>query len=321
MILVTGARGQIGSDLVQALRARHGDANVLETDLQAPSPGNGRMPRGLPYEAVDVTDGKRLAAVVARYRVDTIYHLASLLSARGEQQPDLLWRVNMDGLRNVLDVARERGLRVFWPSSIAVFGPSTPRERAPQETVLEPTTMYGISKVAGELLCQYYAVRFGVDVRSVRLPGIISYSAEPGGGTTDYAVEIFYKALRLGTYTCFVRPDTRLPMMYMPDAIKAILDLMDADAAALTVRTSYNIAALSFTAEELAAEIRKHLPSFECRYEPDFRQQIADSWPATVDDGPARRDWNWQPAYDLPALVADMLDKLAKKRDVAVEAL
>src|SRR5690606_9502078 len=302
MILVTGASGQIGSDLVRALRARHGDRAVLETDLAAAAPANGRKP-ALPYEPLDVTDRQRLAALVARYRVDTVYHLASLLSARGEQQPDLLWRVNMDGLRNVLDVAREHGLRVFWPSSIAVFGPTTPREDTPQRTVLEPTTLYGVSKVSGELLCQYYALRFGVDVRSVRLPGIVSYGAEPGGGTTDYAVEIFYKALQTGRYTCFLRPDTRLPMMYMPDAVKAMLDLMDADAAALTVRTSYNVASMSFSAEELAGAIRRHLPDFEVCYEPDFRQRIADSWPATIDDGQARADWGWRPSYDLPALV------------------
>ena len=325
MILVTGARGQIGSDLAKALRARDGDRAVLETDL-LPPPSNGKPSPGSPspdapglYEVLDVTDRQRLEALVTQYRVDTIYHLASLLSAKGEQQPELSWHVNLDGLRNVLDVARAYGLRVFWPSSIAVFGPTTPREATPQRTVLEPATMYGVTKVSGELLCQYYAHRFGVDVRSVRLPGIISYSTPPGGGTTDYAVEIFYEALRHGAYTCFVGPETRLPMMYMPDAIKAMLDLMDAAAPALSVRTSYNVAALSFTAAELAAEIRRRLPGFECRYAPDFRQQIADSWPATVDDRVARADWGWRPDYDLPALVDDMLAKLSKKLEVPAE--
>lgn len=314
MILVTGARGQIGSDLVEALRTRHGADAVLETDLH-PAPSNGKA--GVhAYEVLDVTDRAHLEALVAQYEVDTIYHLASLLSARGEQQPDLSWHVNLDGLRNVLEVARACGARVFWPSSIAVFGPGTPREATPQQTLVEPTTMYGITKVTGELLCRYYAHRFGVDVRSLRLPGIISYSAPPGGGTTDYAVEIFYEALRHGRYTCFLGPDTRLPMMYMPDTIKAIEELMAADGDALTVRTSYNVTGMSFSAAELVDEIRRHLPAFECRYEPDYRQQIADSWPASIDDHVARRDWGWQPDYDLPALVDDMLARLSKKLDL-----
>lgn len=317
MILVTGARGQIGSDLVAALRAEHGADAVLETDLHPPA-SNGVGGDAL-YERLDVTERARLEGLVAQYEVDTIYHLASLLSARGEQNPGLSWQVNVEGLRNVLEVARAGGQKVFWPSSIAVFGPSTPREGTPQQTVLEPDTIYGVTKVTGELLCNYYFERFGVDVRSLRLPGIISYNAPPGGGTTDYAVEIFYHALERGSYTCFVGPETRLPMMYMPDTIRAVLALMAADAEALSVRTSYNVAAMSFTAEGLAAEIRRRLPGFTCRFEPDFRQQIADSWPASVDDSRARHDWGWTPQYDLPALVEDMLRQLARKLDLPLE--
>ncbi len=310
MILVTGASGQIGSDLVGALRARHGAEAVLETDLHDRSASDGQ---DFLYEPLDVTDGARLRHLVERYDVHTIYHLASLLSAVGEEQPDLCWRVNVEGLRNVLDAARAHHLKVFWPSSIAVFGPHTPKHDTPQITIGDPSTMYGITKVSGELLCRYYALHFGVDVRSVRLPGIISYTAPPGGGTTDYAVEIFHEALRHGAYACFVRAQTCLPMMYMPDALKAILDIMAADPEAIKIRSSYNIAAVSFTAEALAAEIRKHLPGFTCTYEPDFRQTIAESWPAVIDDSRARSDWGWAHLYDLPALVADMLRRLAPR--------
>ena len=308
MILVTGARGQIGSDLVTTLRSIHGSANVLATDLHAPGGQN-----GLPYEVLDVTDKQRMAELVSHYSVDTIYHLASLLSAKGEQQPALCWDVNVGSLRIVLDLAVTHRLNVFWPSSIAVFGPHTPRRQTPQTTIEDPSTMYGITKVTGEMLCRYYAQHFQVDVRSVRLPGIISYTAPPGGGTTDYAVEIFYEALKHNTYTCFVRPETRLPMMYMPDAIKAIMDIMAAEEAAIKVRSSYNIAAVSFSAEELVAEIQKHLPAFTCVYEPDFRQAIADTWPMEIDDSPARRDWGWQHQYDLAYVVQDMLDKLSER--------
>ena len=308
MILVTGARGQIGSDLVTVLRERHGPTRVLATDLREPAARN-----GLPYEIFDVTDRQRLDDLVAHYQVDTLIHLASLLSATGEQQPDLCWDVNVGSLRNILDVAVERGLKVFWPSSIAVFGPHTPRHHTPQTTIEDPSTMYGITKVTGELLCRYYARRYGVDVRSVRLPGIISYTTPPGGGTTDYAVEIFYEALQRGTYTCFVRPDTRLPMMYMPDAVKAILDIMEAESSAIKVRSSYNIAAVSFSAEELVAEIQKNLPGFVCRYEPDYRQAIADTWPTEIDDSRARNDWGWQHACGLSFMVEDMLEKLSER--------
>ena len=318
MILVTGARGQIGSDLVKALARRHGAGQILVTDLSVPaSPDTTNA--ASPTEPLDVTDAARLEALIEQYDVGAIYHLASLLSATGEKHPDRCWHVNVDGLRHVLEAARSHRLQVFWPSSIAVFGPETPEHATAQPGVENPTTMYGITKVTGEMLCRYYAHHFDVDVRSVRLPGIISYSAPPGGGTTDYAVEIFYEALRHGAYTCFVRPDTRLPMMYMPDTIKAILDLMDAPAEDIHVRSSYNLAAVSFSAEELVAEIQRHLPDFTCTYDPDYRQAIADTWPSEIDDHRARADWGWDHEYDLPRLVEDMLDHL-KSRLVPEEA-
>ncbi len=292
------------------LRRRYGATRVIEiTRNAAPHLED----NSLPHEVLDVTDAQRLQEIVEQYRFDTIYHLAGLLSAKGEQNPELCWNVNVNGLRNVLELAKSYGIKVFWPSSIAVFGPHTPKLDTPQITVEDPSTMYGITKVTGELLCHYYAHRFGVDVRSLRLPGIISYSTPPGGGTTDFAVEIFYAALKYGTYTCFVRPETRLPMMYMPDAIAAILNLMEADPASIKVRSSYNIAAVSFSAEELVAEIQKHLPDFTCRYAPDFRQAIADSWPCAIDDSRARADWGWKHTYDLSAIVADMLAKLSQR--------
>jgi nucleoside-diphosphate-sugar epimerase len=311
-ILVTGALGQIGSDLVGALRETHGAGAVLATDLADEDEGG---PSG-PYERLDVTDGARLNDLVQRYDVGTVYHLASLLSATGERKPDLAWDVNTGGLRHVLEAARAHGLAVFWPSSIAVFGPTTPRH-APQRTVLEPTTMYGVTKVAGELLCQYYHARHGVDVRSLRYPGLISHSTPPGGGTTDYAVEIFYAAAEGRPFTCFLEPETRLPMMYMPDALRATLGLMAADPGRLTVRTSYNVGALSFSCEELAAALRRRFPAFEVSYVPDFRQQIAASWPSAVDDAEARADWGWQPEYDLDAMVDDMIAHLAPRLETA----
>jgi nucleoside-diphosphate-sugar epimerase len=308
-ILVTGAQGQIGSDLLHVLAGLHGPENIVATDIQPPA-GHAA---GVHEEILDVRDAARLGALVAAHGVTDVYHLASLLSATGEKDPQLCWEVNMEGLRHVLELAREKGLRVFWPSSIAAFGPRTPRDPAPQHTVLDPTTMYGVTKVAGELLCRYYAEAFGVDVRSVRFPGIISHAAEAGGGTTDYAVEIFYAALRSGSYTCFVSAETRLPMMYMPDAVRSIVELMAAAPERIGVRTSYNLGALSFTAAELAGEIARHVEGFEVRYDPDFRQQIADSWPAAVDDSAARRDWGWRHAYDLPRLVADMIENLSAR--------
>lgn len=309
-ILVTGAKGQIGSDLVTALRSRYGDDRVLESDIVPEPSDNGSSLR---YERVDVRDRDRLAKVVENHNIDTIFHLASILSAIGENNPDRAWDVNLGGLKNVLDLAKERHLKVFWPSSIAVFGPATPHQIAPQTTVLDANTMYGITKISGEFLCRYYAEKFGVDVRSIRYPGIISYTTPPGGGTTDYAVEIFYAAIKEGTFTCFVRPETRLPMMYMPDAVRATLEIMETDADKIHVRTSYNLAAVSFSAEELVTEIQKYLPHFTCRYEPDFHQTIADSWPETIDDSEARKDWGWKHQWTLPLFVEDMIENLSRK--------
>lgn len=310
-ILVTGACGQIGSELTPALRERYGAENVVASDIAEPPPA---LREGGPFEFVDVTQRGRIEEVVERYNIDTIYHMAAILSATGEKNPHLAWEVNIGGLRNVLEVARtHRLVRVFCPSSIAVFGPETPKENTPQETVLRPTTMYGITKVTGELLGNYYFRRFGVDVRGLRYPGIISAETMPGGGTTDYAVEIFYEALRYKRYTCFVREDTVLPMMYMPDCIRATMMLMEADLSRLRYHTDYNLSGLSFSAGELAAEIQKHIPDFVCEFQPDFRQQIADSWPHTIDDTPAREDWGWEPQYDLAAMVEDMLAKLREK--------
>jgi len=311
-ILVTGACGQIGSELTLALRRRYGNDNVVAAGHKT-QPSKALRESG-PFEFIDVTRRETIEEVVDKYNVDTIYHLAAILSAVGEQKPQLAWNVNMNGLYNVLEVARERGMvRVFCPSSIAAFGPETPRDNTPQETVLRPRTMYGVTKVAGELLGNYYFSRFGLDVRGVRYPGIISSETLPGGGTTDYAVEIFYEAIKHKRYTCFVREDTVLPMMYMPDCIKAAIDLMEADLSRLKHHADFNLAAMSFSAGELAAEIKKHIPEFTCEYEPDFRQEIADSWPRSIDDSAAREEWGWEPDYDLAAMTADMLDKLGKR--------
>jgi nucleoside-diphosphate-sugar epimerase len=311
-ILVTGATGQIGSELTIELRNKYGNDNVIAAGHKR-KPGEKLLKSG-PFEYFDVTDKENIKKVIERYDIDTIYHLAAVLSAVGEKNPQLAWDVNVDGLYSVLEVARECGLfRVFWPSSIAVFGPEAPRVNTPQDTVLIPRTMYGVTKVAGELLCNYYFLRFGVDVRSVRYPGIISSETPPGGGTTDYAVEIFYEAIKKKRYTCFVREDTVLPMMYMPDCIKAAIELMEASASKIKRRTSYNLAAMSFSAGELAAEIKKYVPEFVCEYKPDFRQKIADSWPMSIDDSAAREDWGWKPTYDLAAMTKDMIEKLSKK--------
>jgi len=310
-VLLTGAAGQIGSELVVALRGRYGRDGVVATDVRDPG---GALAAAGPYETLDVTDRAAVAAAVDRHKADAVFHLAALLSATGEKNPALCWHVNMDGLYNVLEVARERGLaRVVYPSSIAAFGPETPRDHTPQETVLKPRTMYGITKVAGELLGDYYVAKFGLDVRGLRYPGIISAETPPGGGTTDYAVDIFYHAARGRDYTCFVREDTALPMMYMPDAIKAVMDLAEAPFAGLAHHADFNVGAMSFTAGELAAAIQKRVPGFKVRYAPDFRQQIADSWPRSVDDAAARAEWGWKPSYDLDAMTDDMLAKLTKK--------
>lgn len=310
-ILVTGAGGQIGTELTAVLRQRYGPENVVATDIQPLPPA---LSKPGPAERLDVTQYDALASLVERYRIDTVYHMAAILSATGEEKPRLAWSVNIGGLYNVLEVARERGIaRIYHPSSIAAFGPETPKEHTPQETVLRPTTMYGITKVTGEMLGAYYHRRYGLDVRGIRYPGVISSEALPGGGTTDYAVEIFYEAIRHGEYTCFVRKDTVLPMIYMPDCIRATLMLMEADASRLVHAAEYNLSGLSFSAGELAAEIRKHIPGFCCRYKPDFRQHIADSWPRTIDDRAARNEWGWQPKYGLAAMVEDMLEKLGRR--------
>ncbi|MEP0871923.1 NAD-dependent epimerase/dehydratase family protein [Trichocoleus desertorum AS-A10] len=308
-ILVTGSQGQLGSDLVTTLRQIYGVEQVVESGRSQPhSETNSYL-----YKTLDVTNHQQLQAIIEQEQIQTIYHLAGVLSAKGEQYPDRCWDVNVNGLRNILEAAKTYQLKVFFPSSIAVFGPHTPKLDTPQITVEDPATIYGITKVTGELLCHYYAHRFGVDVRSLRLPGIISYSTPPGGGTTDFAVEIFAAALQHDTYTCFVRPETRLPMMYVPDAIRAILDLMAADPNSIKIRSSYNITAVSFSAAELVTEIQKHLPHFNCHYAPDFRQAIADSWPAVIDDSRARADWGWKHQYGLSAIVVDMLEKLSQR--------
>jgi len=311
-ILVTGATGQIGSELAIELRKKYGKDNVVAAGhKRKPSE---KLSESGPFEFVDTTDKENIEKVVKKHDVVIVYHLAAVLSAVGEENPQVAWHVNMDGLYNVLEVAREQGMsRVFWPSSIAAFGPNAPRVDTPQDAALIPRSMYGVTKASGELLCNYYFNRFGLDVRSVRYPGIISSETLPGGGTTDYAVEVFYEAIKKRRYTCFVRKDTVLPMMYMPDCIKATIDLMKADAVKIKVRTSYNVTGMSFSAGELAEEIKKYIPDFICEYKPDFRQKIADSWPMSFDDTAARKEWGWKPRYDLASMTKDMIEKLTKR--------
>lgn len=306
-ILVIGAGGQLGSELTQALRHRYGENNVIATDIKNPGGvvGQGR------FEVLDVLDQKRLYDVIRKNDIAQIYHLAAVLSATGEKNPRFAWHLNMDGLIHVLDAAVEFKVdKVYWPSSIAVFGPNTPKQNTPQNTLMDPTTIYGISKQAGERWCDWYHRKHGVDVRSLRYPGLIGYKAKPGGGTTDYAVDIFFKAITEKRFTCFLRPDTYLPMMYMDDAIKATLDLMDAPAEKISVRSSYNISAMSFSPSEIAEEITKQIPEFRIDYAPDFRQGIADTWPRSIDDSKARIDWGWQPRFSLPEMVREILQKL-----------
>lgn len=311
-ILVTGALGQIGSELVPALRARYGKANVIATDLKVLPPSGAAALA--PYDHLDCTEPHPLHEAVRRHEIGTIYHLAALLSASAEAAPQLAWSVNMSGLYNVLEVARGYDCQVFFPSSIGAFGPETPQVMTPQVTVQRPTTIYGVTKVAGELLCDYYASRFAVDTRGLRLPGLISYVAAPGGGTTDYAVEMFYHAIRYGRYTCFLSADTKLDMMYMPDAIAGMINLMAADASRLRYRNAYNITAMSVTPEEIAAAIRRSIPTFEIDYDVDpVRQAIADSWPRSMDDSAAHADWDWSPRFDLDAMATDMLARLREK--------
>jgi nucleoside-diphosphate-sugar epimerase len=310
-ILVIGATGQIGSELVPKLREKFGSENVVALGHSKTPPAE--FVSNGPFESADATDKEALAKIIEKYGITIIYHLASLLSATGEKNPDLAWQVNLGGLKIVLDLARQSKIkRLFWPSSIAAFGPTTPKDNTPNETIMRPTTMYGVTKVAGELLCEYYRKVYGLDIRSLRFPGIISYKTPPGGGTTDYAVAIFYEAIANNKYTCFVKPETVLPMMYMPDCIKATLDLMAAEESKLK-HLCYNLTAMSFSAQELAEAIKKHLPEFECTYEPDFRQAIADSWPKSIDDSVARQEWNWQPEYDLAKMTEEMLKEIKLK--------
>lgn len=304
-ILVIGACGQIGTELVLSLRQKYGVEQVIASDLK-------EMPTGKfldgPYVQVDVLNREQLRSYIQSAQIEQVYLLAALLSATAEKNPDFAWKLNMEGLFTILDLAKEGHIkRIFWPSSIAVFGPTTPKQQTPQLTIMEPTTVYGISKLAGERWCAYYHAKFDVDVRSIRYPGLISHTSMPGGGTTDYAVDIFYHAKKYGKYTSFLRQDSALPMMYMEDAIRATIELMEAPKEEVKIRSGYNLSGLSFTPATLAAEIQKHLPAFQISYEPDFRQQIADSWPDSIDDTAAQNDWHWKAKFDLPNMVKEML--------------
>lgn len=311
-ILVTGALGQIGTELVPALRERYGADRVVASDIRMPT-GHALAEKGL-FEHIDCTQLNQFQSVVHRHGIGTLYHLAALLSAVAEERPQVAWSINIGGLYNALETARQYCCALFFPSSIGAFGPTTPKVNTPQDTIQRPTTLYGISKVTGELLCDYYALRFDVDARGVRLPGIISYVAPPGGGTTDYAVEMFYQAVRYKHYTCFLRPDTHLDMMYMPDAIGAMIELMEADPAHLRHRNAFNVTAMSFTPAELAKAIRKEIPDFAIDYQVDpVRQAIADSWPNAMDDSAAREEWGWAPVYDIDRMTRDMLTKIRRK--------
>lgn len=311
VILVLGASGQIGTELVLNLREAHGSANVIASDIK---PAHSEVMESGPFEEINAMDGERIAEVVKKYNVTQVYHLVAMLSATAERMPEKGWVLNMESLFHVLNLAKD-GLikKVYWPSSIACFGPNTPKIDTPQHTIMEPSTVYGISKQAGEQWCNYYHAKFGVDVRSIRYPGIISWKSEPGGGTTDYAVEIYYEALKKGAYTSFLDKGTMLPMMYMPDAIRATVNLMDAPADQVKVRTSYNLAGISFAPEDVEVSIQKILPDFKLDYAPDFRQAIAESWPSLIDDSHARADWGWAHEYDLDRMTEDMLKNLKVK--------
>lgn len=310
-VLIIGSCGQVGTELTENLRALFGDDNVIASDLK--NPGTPFWNNG-PFEILDVLDQKKLGEVIAKYKPNQIYHLAALLSASAEKNPKFGWTLNMDGLFYVFDAALEYKVkRVFWPSSIAVFGPGTPKDNTPQDCVMDPNTVYGITKLAGERYCDYYFNRYGLDVRSIRYPGLIGYKADAGGGTTDYAVEIFHEAIKTGTYNCFLKPDTELPMLYMPDAIKATIDITNAPADTVKIRSAYNIAGFSFTPEILAAKIRNHIPDFTITYNPDHRQAIADSWPRSINDAEARNHWGWNNSFDLDQMVNDMLLNLKQR--------
>ena len=307
-ILVIGACGQIGVELTLQLRKNYGEQAIIASDLREEHPllkGTG------PYVSLDIMNKETFHVLVLRYNITQVYLLAAILSATGEKNPGLAWHINMQSLLNVLEVAKEEELhKIYWPSSIAVFGPNSPKENTPQHTIFEPTTIYGISKYAGERWCEYYSKRYGLDVRSLRYPGLISYKSQPGGGTTDYAIEIFHDAIKNGHYTSFLQANTYLPMMYMPDAIRATIELMEADANRISIRSSYNLSAVSFSPNDISEEIKKHIPAFSIDYKIDSRQQIADSWPKSIDDSQAQQDWGWKPEYDLERLTKDMLDNL-----------
>lgn len=309
-LLILGASGQIGNELTQKLREIYGNKNVVASDIRE---GNEEMMNSGPFELIDATDKVQILKVIKKYNVTQVYLLAAMLSATAEQHPQKAWSLNMNSLLAVLDLAKEKHIQqIYWPSSIAVFGPTTPKENTPQNTIMEPSTVYGISKLAGEFWCKYYHDKYGVDVRSLRYPGIISWKSKPGGGTTDYAVDIYFKALEEEKYTCFLSENTCLPMMYMDDAVDATIQLMQAKSSQVKVRTGYNLAAMSFTPKEIASEIKKHIPNFEISYQPDFRQQIADSWPQSIDDSKAREDWNWQHQFDLASMTKDIILNLKK---------
>jgi nucleoside-diphosphate-sugar epimerase len=307
-ILIIGAAGQLGTELCESLREIHGSGNVIASDIKKTE---GSLSEAGPFEVLDILDKARFTEVLDKHKPTQIYHLAALLSATAEKNPKFGWTLNMDGLFHVLDAAKEREIKkVYWPSSIAVFGPNTPRENTPQHCVMDPNTIYGITKLAGERYCEYYFEKHGVDVRSIRYPGLIGYKSAPGGGTTDYAVDIYHQALLKGSFECFLSGDTELPMLYMPDALRATIGLMEAPVEKVKIRSSYNVAGMSFTPEEIAAAVRKEVPGFEISYQPDYRQQIADSWPKSIDDGQAGADWGWKPDFDLEAMTKDMLKNL-----------
>jgi len=308
-VLVIGAGGQIGIELCEALNKLYGSENVIASDIKPIDALSNN-----PFEQLDVLDSVKLNEIIQKYRVTDVYLLAALLSATAEKNPSYAWKLNMEGLFNVLELAKEKRIqKVFWPSSIAVFGPTTPKVNTPQYTVMDPNTVYGISKLAGERWCEWYAQKHQVDVRSIRYPGLIGWKSQPGGGTTDYAVHIFYDALQKGHYTCFLREDTMLPMMHIEDAVRATIELMHAPSEKITIRSSYNLAAMSFTPKQLAEKIQNYLPNFKIDYQIDFRQNIADSWPQSIDDFYARRDWGWKEFYDLDKLVQNMLENIRKK--------
>ncbi len=310
-ILVIGCSGQIGSELTLELRKMYGNSNVIATDIR-PAPSD--ILNSGPFEILDVLDAGKLQLICEHEKISQVYHLAAILSGNAEKRPMPSWEINMRSLFNVLEIAKELRLKkIFWPSSIAVFGPTTPRMGTPQYTIMEPNTVYGISKLAGERWIEYYYNKYGVDTRSLRYPGLISYKTEAGGGTTDYAVEIFYEAIRHQKYECFLGPDSALPMMFMPDAIKATIDLMEADSSKLSLRSSYNVAGICFTPKILAEEIKKHIPGFEITYKPDFRQAIADSWPACINDDVAKKDWGLHYEYDLARMTEVMLEEVRRK--------